>query len=300
VRRGSLCPIQQLTAARAGTAEHPSCHPLARTRPTAHPPRALAHACAGLVTIAMLLITVAYNFSPTGSSGAERVEVTRLRWGPTTHVQFWFAMLGGSMAFMHYFFLLKAFEGAPSTVLLPLVQVASVSVLVGSSVVSLVRNEPWITPTQGLAYVLMFVGGILPSCGGQLSALLERSFWRQSFVYFAILAEFSLGLHDLMLSGCAYDSKRSAEDAEAAAASEEPAESTEFFVWSRVSFVLTFIGMYLLSPKLYTQLRDLLSGRVATKYIGLSAISEGLTILGFYLASIAYGLFSQVGRRPKP
>mmetsp|Transcript_9022 Transcript_9022/g.21239 ORF Transcript_9022/g.21239 Transcript_9022/m.21239 type:complete len:149 (-) Transcript_9022:16-462(-) len=29
------------------------------------------------------------------------------------------------------------------------------------------------------------------------------------------------------------------------------------------------------------------------KYIGLSAISEGLTILGFYLASIAYGLFSQ-------
>ena len=51
--------------------------------------------------------------------------------------------------------------------------------------------------------------------------------------------------------------------------------------------------MYLLSPKLYTQLRDLLSGRVAMKYIGLSAVSEGLTILGFYLASIAYGLFSQ-------
>ena len=56
----------------------------------------------------------------------------------------------------------------------------------------------------------------------------------------------------------------------------------------------TFIGMYLLSPKLYGELRDLLSGRVALKYIGLSAISEGLTILGFYLASIAYGLFSQV------
>lgn len=241
----------------------------------------------------MLLITVAYNFSPTGSSGTERIEVTRLRWGPTTHVQFWFAMLGGSMAFMHYFFLLKAFEGAPSTVLLPLVQVASVSVLVGSSVVSLIRNEPWITPTQGLAYALMFIGGILPSCGGQLSTLFERSFWRQSFVYFAVLAEFSLGLHDLMLSGCAYDSKRS-EDPEAAAASDEPVESTEFFVWSRVSFVMTFIGMYLLSPKLYTQLRDLLSGRVATKYIGLSAISEGLTIMGFYLASIAYGLFSQV------
>ena len=49
----------------------------------------------------------------------------------------------------------------------------------------------------------------------------------------------------------------------------------------------------MLSPRLYTQLRELLSGRVAFKYIGLSAVSEGLTILGFYLASIAYGLFSQ-------
>ena len=73
-------------------------------------------------------------------------------------------------------------------------QVASVSVLLGSSVVSLSRNEPWITPVQGLAYLLMFIGGILPSCGGQLSTLMERAFWRQSFVYFAILAEFSLGM----------------------------------------------------------------------------------------------------------
>lgn len=118
---------------------------------------------------------------------------------------------------------------------------------------------------QGLAYVLMFIGGerpgrapppapattrpappsraprllpagILPSCGGQLSTLMERAFWRQSFVYFAILAEFSLGMHDLMLSGCAYDS-RAAQDESAgrdhSAASDEPLESTEFFVWSR-------------------------------------------------------------------
>ena len=34
------------------------------------------------------------------------------------------------------------------------------------------------------------------------------------------------------------------------------------------------------------------------RFIGLSAISEGLTILGFYLASIAYGLFYQVTRPP--
>lgn len=33
----------------------------------------------------------------------------------------------------------------------------------------------------------------------------------------------------------------------------------------------------------------------ACRYIALSGISEGLTILGFYLASIAYGLFYQAG-----
>ena len=75
----------------------------------------------GIVTILMLLVTVVYTICQTWSSERSN-EVLHLRWGPTTHVQFWFAMLGGSCAFMHYFFLLKAFEGAPSTVLLPLVQ----------------------------------------------------------------------------------------------------------------------------------------------------------------------------------
>ena len=107
------------------------------------------------------------------------------------------------MSFFHYFFLLKAFEGAPSTVLLPLVQarlqlarvaraaalappsprsrarhitillpqVASVSVLLGSSVIAVLRREQWITPVHALAYVLMFVGGILPATGGHLNLL---------------------------------------------------------------------------------------------------------------------------------
>lgn len=72
--------------------------------------------------------------------------------------------------------------------------------------------------------------GILPACSGQLSLLLERKFWQQRFVAFAILAEFSLGMHDLMLSGCSYSSER---NAEAEATGEESGESFEFFVWSR-------------------------------------------------------------------
>ena len=52
--------------------------------------------------------------------------------------------------------------------------------------------------------------------------------------------------------------------------------------------------MYICSSSLNLELRDLLSGRVPNKYVALSAVSEGLTIVGFYLASIAYGLFYQV------
>jgi hypothetical protein len=266
-------------------------------------------AIAGLVTIFGLGVSLCYWSATSpggqvlglGSSNAPTA-LSSLKWGPSTHVQFWFAMLGGAMAFLHYYFLLKAFEGAPSTVLLPLVQVASVSVLLGSSVVAALRSEPWITPVHALAYVLMFVGGILPACAGDLHALLQPAFWRQSFVIFAIAAEFALGLHDLMLSGCAYDSERNVR-AEAAAlggtpAEEESVESFEFFVWSRCSFVATFIGMYALSPRLNEQLSALFSGAVASKYVILSAISEGLTILGFYLASIAYG--ARAARPPPP
>jgi len=166
-------------------------------------------------------------------------------------------------------------------------------------VIAVFRHELWITPTHAVAYALMFVGGILPACGGQLSALTERAFWQQSFVGCAIAAEFALGLHDLMLSGCAYTAPGKGAPPSSPPSSapmvESATESFEFFVWSRCSFVFTFVGMYAFSPRLNAQLRDLTSGRVAPRYISLSAVSEALTVVGFYLASIAYGLFYQAG-----
>jgi len=108
-------------------------------------------AIAGLVTIVGLIGSVLYYvllskpasdaLAAAGKAGGG----ISLKWWPTTHFQWWLAILGGASIFFHYFLLLKAFEGAPSTVLLPLVQVASVSVLLGSSVVALYRHEPWIT-----------------------------------------------------------------------------------------------------------------------------------------------------------
>ena len=66
-------------------------------------------------------------------------------------------------------------------------------------------------------------------------------------------------------------------------------------MWSRLSFIATFVVLYTFVPTLKQELKELLSGRIENKYIYLSALSEGLTIVGFYLASIAYGLFYQAG-----
>mmetsp|Transcript_85709 Transcript_85709/g.171183 ORF Transcript_85709/g.171183 Transcript_85709/m.171183 type:complete len:251 (-) Transcript_85709:160-912(-) len=133
---------------------------------------------------------------------------------------------------------------------------------------------------------------------------MQRDFWRQDFVGYAICSEFALGLHDLMLSATSYNAPLPPPAASAptgvvegatAGAPSDGEESFEFFLWSRCAFIATFTLMFVCSPTLYAELLDLFSGRIGTKFVFLSAISEGLTIVGFYLASIAYGLFYQAG-----
>ncbi|KAJ1617036.1 hypothetical protein T492DRAFT_917982 [Pavlovales sp. CCMP2436] len=186
-------------------------------------------------------------------------------WGPTTHIEFWAAVLGGMLTLAHYFLLLKAFEGASSTVLLPLVQVASVATLIGSSVIAIFRHESWITLRHLSAYVLLFLGGVLPACEGQLQALLKPEFWRQSFVWCTILSELALGAHDLMLNACSYHGTAPGRE----------------------------VLLFACNKRLTAQLHALLLGTVPSKLLALSLVSETLTIVGYYLASIAYSLFYQ-------
>ena len=284
-------PPSAATPVARGVAGTPGYRALAQDTPgstVAEPPAAVSEgltgpqdaAVSGLVTIAGLLISVAVQ----ASRGSFAVS---LKWGPSTHLSFWFALLGGHCSFLHNFFLLRAFEHAPSTVLLPLIQVASVSVLLGSSVLALQRGDTFITAPHALAYALMFVGGLLPATGGQLSQLTQRSFWAQRFVCYAVASELTLGLHDLLLSGCTYD--RHAEESHGA-------ESIEFIVWSRIAFVATFVGAYSLIPSLRTELYALFTARRGgerTRLLALSALSEALALGGYGLVSLALGAFYQ-------
>ena len=243
-------------------------------------------AVSGLVTTAALVLSVAIQLARSPSASA----LVALKWRPHTHVQFWLACLGGACSFYHNYFLLRAFEHAPSTVLLPLIQVASVSVLFGSSVLALIRGETFITPMHAVAYALMFLGGLLPAVGGQLRTLLSSTFWTQRFVLYAVASEMTLGLHDLLLSGCAYERPRAASASHAAGDGDE---SFEFIVWSRLAFVATFLAAYLGVSRLRSELLELLSGRVRAKLFGLSILSELLALGGYYLVSLSLANFYQ-------
>ena len=204
---------------------------------------------------------------------------SHLKWQPGVDPQFWFALFGGTCAFLHDYWLLRAFEGAPSTVLLPLIQVASVSVLFGSSFVALYRGEQWLTMTHALAYALMFFGGLLPATGGDVSRLLRRSFWGQSYVTLAVLSELAYGLHDLLASACSYDS--------------HGAGGPDWFVWSRVGYIATFVAMYVCVPRLKGEFVAMFDGRISRLIFIVSGASELLALLGYFLMSRALSRFHQ-------
>lgn len=158
------------------------------------------------------------------------------------------------------------------------------------------RRQPFAVPRPALCPR----AGVLPACDGQLRALLRPEFWQQSFVWCTILSELTLGAHDLMLNACSYHGTAPGRIVDAggvdvlvASSASAWSDSFQFFFYSRISFCLTFALLFATNKRLTAQLHALLLGTVPARLIALSLVSEGLTILGYYLASIAYSLFYQ-------
>lgn len=91
-----------------------------------------------------------------------------------------YAVLGGIFSYCSYYFLILAFDGSSSTVILPLVQVASIWTLAGSVVQNTLQGTPWLKSYWHLgAYALLLIGGLLPATGGDLHQAAKLSFWKQ-------------------------------------------------------------------------------------------------------------------------
>eukprot|EP00744_Colponema_vietnamica_P011971 GILI01016816.1.p1 GENE.GILI01016816.1~~GILI01016816.1.p1 ORF type:complete len:387 (+),score=65.36 GILI01016816.1:96-1256(+) len=195
------------------------------------------------------------------------------------------AIAAGPFGFFSYFFLLRSFESASSTVILPLLQVCSVWMLFATAIQRTVMGlEIGIRLQHLVAYSLILVGGLLPAAQGRLKTLLEVSFWKQRFVHFALISEVCYGMYNMFLN--TYATEMTLSD------SSESASDVEFLVLSRLSFVLTFACLYLSVPSLRLQLIRL--RLVSTRYIFLSCSGEMLALLGFFLSSYAYKWYYQV------
>lgn len=103
-----------------------------------------------------------------------------LLWSAFEDLEWWLAAIGGLLLFCHYLTLLWAYDKAPSTVINPLIQVSSVWVLLGSAVPSTLLGNTFIRPFDLFCYILVIIGGLLPSlevrqktwlCASVLSAL---------------------------------------------------------------------------------------------------------------------------------
>ena len=105
-----------------------------------------------------------------------------------------YAILGGIFSYFSYYFLIMAFDGSSSTVILPLVQVSSIWTLLGSVVQNSLQGTPWLKNYWHLvAYALLLIGGLLPATGGNLQEAMHLSFWKQRFVQYALLSEVCYG-----------------------------------------------------------------------------------------------------------
>mmetsp|Transcript_10263 Transcript_10263/g.11833 ORF Transcript_10263/g.11833 Transcript_10263/m.11833 type:complete len:486 (+) Transcript_10263:92-1549(+) len=209
-------------------------------------------------------------------------------WSPSEDVEWWFAATGGVLLWAHYVFVLWAFDFAPSTVINPLVQVSSVWVLLGSAVPTMLMGTTFIRPLDLFCYFIIIAGGMLPSLNGNARQMCTRSFWSKPFVRNVVLSEVCLGFYDLMVSYCLQASAKKAKFQDLASSALE----NEFFFVAWCWFSIAFAFHFAFLPRL-TRKVEALPFHIPIKTLFYSAVSQVLTIVGFYLSSFAYAWFYQ-------
>lgn len=208
-------------------------------------------------------------------------------WAPSTDIEWWMAVLGGSLMFFHYFFLLKAFDNAPSTVINPLVQVSSTWMLVATAVISLITGGVFMMPFDLLCYVIIWIGGLLPSLNGNLQKMLTKAFWKQNFVICTVLSEILVGIYDILMSNVLQKSAKKEKFRKIKAADLE----FEFFFIAWCGFVLTFCCFFGLIPTFRQKFIEIKN--IPRKILLLSSIGQIFTLAGYFFSQYGYSLYYQ-------
>ncbi len=194
----------------------------------------------------------------------------------------WISILAGIFNACAYFFLFKAYETAPSTVIVPLVQLTAVMMLFTSSFTSFLaplfptilasQEESFLTVRECMAYSIILLGGLMPAAHGNLSLFRSSEFWRQPYVMYILFNDALLAVYYELMD----------------IVTSETLDSTpeQFMIVSCYAASFTFISMFIVFPKLRPHVRSL--GNVRSKYLLYCIASEILNWAAYWMATYAY------------
>eukprot|EP00051_Salpingoeca_urceolata_P032298 m.15143 g.15143 ORF g.15143 m.15143 type:complete len:382 (+) comp4966_c1_seq1:398-1543(+) len=197
----------------------------------------------------------------------------------------WMCVVGGSLWAVASLCLFKAFETAPSTVLIPLTQLTAVMVLVPSTAVGLVsrfypsitylyvETGAFLTFRETVAYVMLFIGGMLPATKGKLSEFSKLSFWFQPHVLYITVHNFCFAFIDEIL--------------ELVTGPVHGLLPDQYTLISSAGSLMTFCCVFAFVPRLRKQAVRLPS-QVGRQFALMGFVAEVLNWTAFWLASYAY------------
>lgn len=194
----------------------------------------------------------------------------------------WLSAIAGVLNGFAYILLFKAYETAPSTVIIPLMQLTAIMMLITSTVVALiapyfpsllsVEENDFLTMRECIAYVIILVGALYPAAQGNFSQFLLPTFWNQPYVIFILCNDFLVAIvYECM----------------GIATSEHLGGTPEqFIIVSSYASALTMISVFLFNERMRRHVVSLKF--VRSKYMCICVVSEVLNWAAYWFATYAY------------
>ena len=202
-------------------------------------------------------------------------------WAPHK-VGWWLSLAAGVVNAASTFFLYKAYETAPSTVIVPLAQLTAVMMLIASTAVSLIAPifpdilasevGNFISFKEAIAYTIILVGGLYPATKGNIQMFLEPRFWKQPFVYYILLNDILLAvLYEII---------------EVATSENLGITAEQYTIVSTYSNVFSFMAVYFSVPRLRAEVRTL--RHCHRRHMVVCFAAEMLNWVAFFVATYGY------------
>lgn len=231
------------------------------------------------------------------------------------------ALAGGSIHFISYMMLLKAFEVSSSTQITPLLQMSAVWLLPIAAVDAWTDGNEFfgiLHPVHLIGFTCIIVGGLTPVTAGKFDLLLSVDFWKNSGVGLCLGSEFLVACYTLLLHQNSFDTISHAPGTTSISSSNLLPNTSgdkgradlrsvfQFFILSRYSAALFAFALYALVPRLRKEaanffdpsfdFRSMLGSKrifrpALVKSMIVKALGDFFSITGLLVGSVAYALY---------